>query len=87
MEPDLLAKAEARFLRETGVFAGTLNHLEEADRRLLIVEAIGNEALTTSAIEDEILDRASVQSSIRKQFGFSGDLVRSKPGGNTQPLP
>jgi len=71
-----LRKAEEHFLIGTGVFAGTVKHLSAPDREQLTVEAIGTEAITTSEIEGEILDRASVQSSIRRQFGLSTDRRR-----------
>ncbi len=70
--PSRLASAEERFQRETGVFLGAVKHLEAEDRDQLTVEAMSTEALTTSEIEGEILDRASVQSSIRKQLGLAG---------------
>ena len=44
-----------------------------------MIEAMSTEALTTSEIEGEILDRASVQSSIRKQLGLAGDNRRPRP--------
>jgi Fic family protein len=74
-----LSKAEDQFLRETGVFVGTVKHLGPDDREQLTVEAMSTEALTTSEIEGEILDRASVQSSIRKQLGLATDNRRVKP--------
>jgi Fic family protein len=40
---------------------------------------MSHEALTTSRIEGEILDRASVQSSIAKQLGVKVDDRRAKP--------
>jgi Fic family protein len=40
---------------------------------------MSTEALTTSEIEGEILDRASVQSSIRKELGLAADKRRPKP--------
>jgi hypothetical protein len=45
---------------------GTVKHLNGDEREQIIVEAISSEAVTTSEIEGEILDRASVQSSIRR---------------------
>src|SRR5882762_7698622 len=75
----LLRKAEEHFLKGTGMFAGTLKHLGSADREQLVVEAISTEALTTTEIEGEILERASVQSSIRKQLGLDSDNRRIKP--------
>ena len=74
-----LAQAEERFLRETGIFVGSVKHLGEEDRHSLTVETMSTEALTTSEIEGEILDRASVQSSIRKQLGLETDNRRVKP--------
>lgn len=72
-------KAEEHFLVGTGMFAGTLKHLGSSDQKQLIVEAISAEALTTSEIEGEILDRASVQSSIRKQLGLETNRRNVKP--------
>lgn len=59
-----LRKAEEHFLVGTGVFAGTVKHLPDFDQEQLKVEAITTEAVTTSEVEGEVLDRASVQSSI-----------------------
>jgi Fic family protein len=74
-----LANAEEQFLLETGVFVGTIKHLGQEDLEQLTVEAMGSEALTTSEIEGEILNRASVQSSIRKQLGLAADKRRASP--------
>jgi len=70
---DRFRKAEEHFLVGSGMFAGTLKHLGAADQEQLTIEAISTEALTTSEIEGEILDRASVQSSIRRQLGLETD--------------
>jgi len=74
-----LRQAEERFLLGSGRFAGTTKHLTAHDHEQLTVEAISSEALTTSEIEGEILDRASVQSSIRRQLGLAADHRRVKP--------
>ena len=74
-----LRKAEAQFLIGSGAFAGTVRHLGAEDQEQLTIEAISSEAITTSEIEGEILDRASVQSSIRRQFGLVTDHRRVKP--------
>src|ERR1700749_1683196 len=76
---DRLAAAEKEFLLGSGVFLGAIKHLGGDDRNQLTVEAISTEALTTSEIEGEILDRASVQSSIRRQLGLVTDHRRVKP--------
>jgi Fic family protein len=74
-----LLKTEAQFLVGGGVFVGAVRHLDARDKDQLTVESMSIEALTTSEIEGEILDRASVQSSIRRQLGLSADLRRVKP--------
>jgi len=71
-----LARAEEQFLVGGGVFVGTVNHLGTADNDQLTVDALSVEAVTTSEIEGEILDRASVQSSIRRQLGLAADHRR-----------
>ncbi len=74
-----IAKAEEHFLRESGVLAGSVKHLGPGDQERLTIEAISTEAVTTSEIEGEILDRASVQSSIRRQLGLATDKRRLGP--------
>lgn len=76
---DLLKRAEEQFLLGGGMFAGTFQHLGADDKDQLTIEALSAEALTTSEIEGEILDRASVQSSIRQQLGLGKDKRRVKP--------
>ncbi len=71
--PALLAKAEEQFLVGAGVFAGSMKHLPGAAQEQLTIEAISTEAVTTSEIEGEVLDRASVQSSLRRQLGLNFD--------------
>jgi Fic family protein len=74
-----LVRAEEQFLIGGGMFFGTVRHLSADDKDQLKIEAISTEALTTSEIEGEFLDRASVQSSIRRQFGLDTDHRRVKP--------
>ena len=74
-----LEKAEQQFLLGGGVLVGTVKHLPEEDRQQLTVDAMSTEAVTTSEIEGEILDRASVQSSIRKQLGLTVEDRRVRP--------
>jgi len=75
--PLRLARAEQHFLRDSGVLTGAVKHLGSEDRDELTVEAISTEAVTTSEIEGEMLDRASVQSSIRRQLGLASDKRRA----------
>ena len=68
-----LTARESLFLHQAGVVVGTLRHFPDAARLPLVVELVGTEALKTSAIEGEYLDRASVQSSLRRQFGLPAE--------------
>ncbi|MEI6715966.1 MAG: Fic family protein [Verrucomicrobiota bacterium] len=79
-QPERLLKLEAEFLREAGVCIGALKHVSESDKEQLIVELISEEALKTSEIEGEILNRDSLQSSIRRNFGLSTDHRKVPPG-------
>ncbi len=75
--PALLAKAEKQFLVGGGVILGAVSHLDGESRDRLTVEALSEEAVTSSEIEGEILDRESVQSSIRRQLGLPTDARRA----------
>lgn len=74
-----LADREARFLKGAGVIVGSMHHLDGETRRGLVIELISQEMVDSSAIEGEVLDRASVQSSIARQLGFAADKRRSNP--------
>ena len=74
-----LAQAEQQFLLGAGTLIGAVKHLDGEERSQITIEAISTEAVTTSEIEGEILDRASVQSSIRQQFGLATDKRRVGP--------
>lgn len=73
------AKAEERYLLEAGECLGAIKHLGREERDRLTVEAMSREAVTTSEIEGEILNRDSVQSSIRRQLGLVADNRRVTP--------
>jgi len=74
-----LSEREGRFLREAGVVVGALKHVGEDQRSNLVIELISTEAVKTSEIEGEILDRASVQSSLRRNFGLGTEDRRVPP--------
>src|SRR5277367_5482318 len=71
-----LEPLEQRFLLQSGEFIGACKHIGADDQETLKIELISDEAVKTSEIEGEILDRASVQSSLRHQLG----LGIEKPG-------
>jgi Fic family protein len=75
-----ISVAEEQFLLGAGVAIGTVKHLGEDEHNQLLVEVMSGEAVTTSAIEGEVLDRASVKSSILRQLGLaSPDKRRVMP--------
>lgn len=77
--PELLAMAEEQFLVGGGVILGAVSHLDGESRDQLTVQTMSEEAVTTSEIEGEVLDRDSVQSSIRRQLGLATDARRASP--------
>lgn len=74
-----LETLEAQFHHRAGKVVGAFTHLDEGERSELTIGLLGEEALSTSAIEGEVLERASVQSSLRKQFGLVSDGPTSAP--------
>jgi Fic family protein len=52
------------------VLAGAYLHVDPDDKNQLTVELLSNEALKTSEIEGEFLDRESVQQSIKRDLGL-----------------
>ena len=65
-----IEKLERDFSRQSGFSLGIARHLSSEDQDELLVELVSNEALKTSEIEGEFLDRESLQSSIRREFGL-----------------
>lgn len=74
-----LEPLEKKFLLHSGEFIGACRHISSGDKDLLKIELISDEAVKTSEIEGEILNRDSVQSSIIHQFGLGPDKPRILP--------
>ena len=74
-----LAPMEARFLQNVGEQVGSIKHVTEDDRAAILIDVMTGEALKTSEIEGELLDRDSVQASLRRQFGLETDPRRIPP--------
>lgn len=77
-DPQELEALERAFLLGAGRLMGAWRHLSDADQDHIKIELLADEAIKTSQIEGEYLDRASVQSSVRRQFGLTAQ-VRSNP--------
>ena len=76
---DVLERSEQGLLHGSGVLFGACKHLGSEDRDRLKVELISSEALKTSEIEGEYLDRDSLQSSVLKAFGLQTDGRKIPP--------
>jgi Fic family protein len=79
LDKSALEEREAKFLLHGGLLLGALLHVHDDDKTALTVDLISNEALKTSEIEGEYLNRESVQSSIRRNFGLDNDVRRIPP--------
>lgn len=74
-----LVRAEKLFSEGAGIIAGATKHIESEDNLLLSIDLISNEAVDTSEIEGEYLNRDSVQSSIRRELGLKTDKRSISP--------
>ncbi len=74
-----LAHAEAQFQKQGGILIGAFKHLRPDDEDELTAELLTSEAMTTSAIEGEVLDRWSVRASILRSLGLTPDSRRAGP--------
>jgi hypothetical protein len=78
-DPRALEPLEAQFLRQSGEFVGAYKHIGSNDQETLKIELISEEAVKTSQIEGELLNRDSVQSSLRAQLGLGIEGPNVKP--------
>ncbi len=78
-DPKVIDAQERTFLLESGAFVGAYRHMSSDDRESLRIELISDEAVKTSAIEGEILNRDSVQSSLRNQLGLGPEHPNVQP--------
>lgn len=76
---DTLKHSEEDFLHNTGILFGVYKHLTQDDQDKLKIELISTEALNTSEIEGEYLNRDSLQSSICHHFGIPTDGRKIPP--------
>ncbi|MEX2363576.1 MAG: DUF4172 domain-containing protein, partial [Balneolaceae bacterium] len=78
-DPEEFSGYENKFLQKSGIMLGSMKHITEEDQATLKVNLISDEAFKTSEIEGDILDRDSLQSSIKKQFGLQSDNRKISP--------
>ena len=78
-DKEALGELEFQFSQNTGTAFGVLKHIAQDSKDDLLVEILSTEALKTSEIEGEILNRESVQSSIKKNLGLITDKRKIPP--------
>ena len=81
-EASAIAEMEQSFLQQSGQSFGISKHISFEEKNHLIISLISNEALKTSEIEGEMLDRDSLQSSIKKHFGLKVPAIPNHPAEN-----
>ena len=78
-DKEALGELEFQFSQNTGTALGVLKHITQDSKDDLLVEILSTEALKTSEIEGEILNRESVQSSIKRNLGLITDKRKIPP--------
>lgn len=68
--PDTISQKERQFLLGVGSSCAYLKNIGEDEYHQFIVEILSMEGLESSKIEGEVLDRESLQSSIKQHFGL-----------------
>jgi len=78
-DKELLKKLEQTFIQNSGTVVGALKHITNNSKDDLLVEILSNEAMKTSEIEGEFLNRESVQSSIKRNLGLKVEKRKIPP--------
>lgn len=78
-DASVLEPFEQQFLLSSGEILGAVRHVSSSERDQLRIDLLSDEAMQTSAIEGEMLDRQSVQSSLRRHFGLAPNGHPTKP--------
>jgi Fic family protein len=76
---EVIEHLELDFSKNTGLVLGAIKHIEGVSKNDLLVEILSEEAIKTSEIEGEVLNRESVQSSIKRNLGFATDKKKIAP--------
>jgi len=74
-----IEELELEHLKQSSVCIGAIIHFTEDEHKKLMVDILSSEAYSTSEIEGEILNRSSVQSSIRRNLGLESDNRKISP--------
>ena len=74
-----LSTLEHQFSQTTGMVLGALKHVRTEEKNNFLVELLSSEAMKTSEIEGEFLNRDSIQSSIKNNLGLTTDKRKVPP--------
>lgn len=77
-DADRIASQERQFLLKVGSACAFLKNINKEEWNFFVVEMLSSEGLESSKIEGEILDRESLQASIKKHFGLSSTKKESE---------
>ncbi|MBY0530312.1 MAG: Fic family protein [Rhabdochlamydiaceae bacterium] len=75
-DPALTVTQEKQFLLNAGSSAANLKSIEDREYKHLVVEILSIEGEKSARIEGELLESASLQSSIKKHFGLTSTTKR-----------
>lgn len=78
-DKETLVELEHIFMQNSGTVVGALKHVTNDSKDDLLVEILSNEAMKTSEIEGEFLNRDSVQSSIKRNLGLNVEKRKVPP--------
>lgn len=73
-DPKRIAEKEKQFLLKAGSSSAFLKKIEQLDEQQFVIEILSSEGQESSKIEGEILDRESLQSSIKRHFGLNTSI-------------
>lgn len=73
-----ISQKERQFFLDLGSAFAFFKNIEKPDYQRFVVEILSLEGLESSRIEGEILDRESLQSSIKQHFGLNNKVLRQE---------
>ncbi|MCW8444179.1 DUF4172 domain-containing protein [Fluoribacter gormanii] len=76
-DSDKLVVYEQSFTESAGIIIGSSQHISPKGKQNLFIDLMCTDALDSSQIEGEHLNRDSVQSSIKKELGLSTEAPRA----------
>ena len=73
------ADIEQQFLVSVGQSLGAYQHLSQNNLQWLTIDLMTQEALKTSQIEGEMINRACIRSSVKQLMGLKDDMKKCPP--------